>query len=69
AADHFAAAVRAPDERDGHVRISPARPWSPPPSHEGPKGYKPRGEEAPPAYKDKRPFSRHSAAPRWASPR
>lgn len=70
AADHFAAAVREPDARDGHVRISPARAWAPPPQGEAPRAdYKARGEEAPPAFKEKRPFSRHSAAPRWASPR
>ncbi len=71
AAEHFAAAVRAPDPRDGHVRISPLARAFGPPGAEPPRSTRHvRPDDGPPApYQGKRPFGRHTAAPRWASPR
>jgi ATP-dependent RNA helicase DeaD len=70
-ADHFASAVRAPDPRDGHIRITPLSHAPPAQSAEPPRSLrKVRPEEGPPRpHKGKRPFGRPTAAPRWASPR
>jgi ATP-dependent RNA helicase DeaD len=58
-ADQFAAAVRAPDPRDGHVRIAP---------FDGHAPVAPAGDVARAARRPKFPPSR-AAAPHWASAR
>jgi ATP-dependent RNA helicase DeaD len=72
AAEQFAAAVRAPDARDGHVRISPLlHPPAPGAGEPLPRPLrKGRPDDAPDrAHQGKRPFGRTTTAPRWASPR
>ncbi|HEU4409475.1 MAG TPA: DEAD/DEAH box helicase [Polyangiaceae bacterium] len=68
AAEQFAIAVRAPDARDGHIRISPLlRP--PPPGAGEPLPRPMRGDAPARPHQGKHPFGRHTTAPRWASPR